>query len=293
MRKTGLPELATRRAERFVKDEGVSALPVDPIALATKKNIEVVAKPAETQGVSGMLIAIPDTNDFVIAYATHIENEGFKRFSVAHELGHFVLDGHCDHLFAGGVSVHSSHSGFISENKYEVQADHFAAGLLMPRALFEPAMDRAGSGFSAIDHLHTLCKTSITSTAIRYAQLSEEPVAVVMSTGSKIDYWFPSTAFKKIPGIDWLKKGASLPSGTATFEFNKDPDRIASAMRWDQSTSIREWFGDGPEQELNEDIVGLGSYGRTLTVLFADEEWPDAEDGEEEELGTWEPTFHR
>lgn len=282
-------ELAQRAAERLVKDNGWT-LPIDPIAIAQSREIEVRSIPADEPGVSGMLLR--SGNEYGIAYTTYVSNEGFQRFSVAHELGHFFLPGHPEKAI-GSDGIHKSRAGFLSDNKIEREADSFAAGLLMPKSLFAPAMDKAGAGFSAIDHLHTLCETSITSTAIRYAQLSEEPVAVVMSTGSKIDYWFPSTAFKRIPGIDWFKKGAALPRGTATFEFNQDPNRIASATRWDQSTSIREWFGDGPDRELNEDIVGLGSYGRTLSVLFADEPWPDEEDEEEEELGAWEPTFHK
>lgn len=36
---------------------------------------------------------------FGIQYASHIANEGFIRFTVAHELGHYFLPGHAEHLF--------------------------------------------------------------------------------------------------------------------------------------------------------------------------------------------------
>ena len=81
-------------AEKVVKERAISALPVDPIALAQDLGIEVVAKPASAQGVSGMLLR--RGNAFGIAYATHIDSTGFQNFSVAHELGHYFLRGHVD-----------------------------------------------------------------------------------------------------------------------------------------------------------------------------------------------------
>jgi Zn-dependent peptidase ImmA (M78 family) len=151
-----------------VEEAGITALLVDPVALAKARGIDVVAKPAAGEGVSGMLIRIPGNPDeFVIAYATHIDNEGFQRFSIAHELGHFVLDGHCDHLVGGDTPVHHSRAGLFGGDRYEMEAEHFAAGLLMPRRLFVAAMGRAGKGFQAIQKLHEQCRTSLTSTAIR------------------------------------------------------------------------------------------------------------------------------
>jgi hypothetical protein len=48
---------------------------------------------------------------------------------------------------------------------------------------------------------------------------------------------------------------------------------------------LDDWFDDAPEIEMKEDVVGLGSYGRTLTVLFTSEaidvEEDDASDDED------------
>src|SRR5690242_14722391 len=89
-------KMAKQRAERFLQDEGISALPVDPFAIAHSRDIEVKPKPDTAAGVSGMLLRYG--NAFGILYATHIRSEGFQRFSVGHELGHFFLEGHIDHV---------------------------------------------------------------------------------------------------------------------------------------------------------------------------------------------------
>jgi Zn-dependent peptidase ImmA (M78 family) len=111
-----------------------------------------------------MLLRYGDS--FVIAYATHIDNEGFQRFSVAHELGHYLLPGHIDQVLSDGKNIHESHSGFVSNNPYELEADHFAAALLMPNPLFSHAMWQTEAGLNAVVTLAGRCRTSLTATAI-------------------------------------------------------------------------------------------------------------------------------
>jgi hypothetical protein len=48
----------------------------------------------------------------------------------------------------------------------------------MPRSLFGEAAATAGSGLEAVITMATLCEMSLTSTAIRYARLITEHVAV-------------------------------------------------------------------------------------------------------------------
>ena len=151
--------IAAAAAERVVKERAFSALPIDPMALARDLGIKVMQKPARAQGVSGMLLRYG--NAFGIAYATHIDNSGFQNFSVAHELGHYYLPGHIDAVLSNG-DVHESHAGFASGDRYEIEADHFAATLLMPRALFTKAMSTAGDGLPAIEKLAEQCCTSLT-----------------------------------------------------------------------------------------------------------------------------------
>jgi hypothetical protein len=59
-------------------------------------------------------------------------------------------------------------------------------------------------------------------------------------------------------------------------------------------TSLSEWF-DGPVAvRLDEEVIGLGSYGFTLTV-FSSEDLPEEPDEEEDEEKTleerWRPRF--
>lgn len=278
-------------AEQLIKGWGLTALPVDPFAIAKKRDITVAAKPASRPGVSGMLIRVG--SEFAIAYATHLENEGFQRFSVGHELGHYFLPGHVDAVI-GDEGVHESRSGFASKDRYEMEADGFAAGLLMPRHLFFPALQRAGDGLVAIENLASLCKTSLHATAIRYTQCTRDPMAIVVSVGNTIEHCFMSDALKNIDGIDWLRKREFLPRSTTTFAFNQDAENVRRAVRIEESSNLQEWFGGRRSIEISEDVIGLGKYGKTLTVLY-DMDIPDPEDEEDEEslIESWTPRFRR
>lgn len=111
---------------------------------------------------------------------------------------------------------HESHAGFTSDNRIEREADCFAVGLLMPKHLFKDAMPAVGDGLSAIEHLADRCQTSLTATSIRFAQLSDAPMAIVLSTKDRIDYCLMSDGLKNLDGIDWIRKNSSLPENTAT-----------------------------------------------------------------------------
>jgi hypothetical protein len=87
---------------------------------------------------------------------------------------------------------------------------------------------------------------------------------------------------KEVRGIDWLRKHQIVPRGTTTAIFNANLNNIATAVRSDGTSDIQDWFGGSRSIEVSEDVVGLGSYGKTLTVLY-DFDLPDSEEEEDEE----------
>lgn len=277
-----------------MREHEIVSLPVDPFIIASKHNILVEAKSDTEPGVSGMLLRHGDA--FGILYATFIPNEGFQRFSVGHELGHYFLDGHMDHVLPQD-GFHASHAGFVSADPYEREADSFSAGLLMPKFLFRKVIGRSGQGLAAIEVAADSCRTSLTATAIRYTELTDDAVAVVMSTGKTIDYCFLSNAIRRLPQLTWLRKGMPVPRGTATEKFNNDSKRVANGEREVSNIDILDWLGGNRSLDAVEEVIGLGGYGKTLTVLtcptLLDETYQDEDDDESELEESWIPRFRR
>ena len=135
------------KALELLSDVGIDALPVDPLQIAQHLDIAVHAKPAHVEGASGWLIKSGE--HFGIAYATHIKSNGFQRFSIAHELGHYWLDSHPAHIFKQG-DMHQSHAGFGSADPSELEADYLAACLLMPATLCKRVIWGSKDGLAAV-----------------------------------------------------------------------------------------------------------------------------------------------
>jgi hypothetical protein len=263
-----------------VKGNGFQSLPVDPKKIAAASSIALMDFKPERLGISGFLMRSGE--DFGIGYSTAIQNEGFMNFTIAHELGHYFLGGHVQAVIGyGDTGIHYSESGFVSNDEYEREADSFAAELLMPEALFKITLQQVGSGFPAIEALATAGRTSLVATAIRFAKLADDPVAVVLTAGSQIEWCFVSPELRKCRGVFPLGKRSILPTKSTTAAFNGNPTLVQSGERAEGCCSLNLWFENAPDVEVKEDVVGLGHYDKTLTVLFTDELVTEEEEEED------------
>ncbi|MDP2846818.1 MAG: ImmA/IrrE family metallo-endopeptidase [Humidesulfovibrio sp.] len=280
---------AKGQGEKLAADEGNISFPVDLLAIASKREIIIEAITDAEPGVSAMLLR--DGNTFGIFYSTAIPSLGFQRFSIAHELGHYFLDGHVDQIpFDEGM--HASKAGTFCRDVFEQEADSFASGLLMPSRLFRRALNGFEDGLAGVKGLAGLCQASLTATAIRYAELTEAASAVVVSTGKTVDFACMSSAMKSFAKLTWLRRGDLLPKGTLTANFNAQRDQFDEAERSDE-TDLRLWLDGTRSRDVVEEIIGLGRYGKTLTVLTCPDADGDGEDEEEEDSlrESWTPRF--
>jgi hypothetical protein len=271
-------KMAKQKAEALLKQEGITSLPVDPFAIAASRDILVQPKPDTADGVSGMLLRHGDT--FGILYATYISS-----------------DGHIDHILPTD-GIHSSRAGFVSADPYELEADNFAAGLLMPAGRCKRLIARGDPSLAAIESLASDCRTSLTATAIRFAELTDDAVAVIISTGNTIDYCLLSEAMKSLPQLSWLKKGSAVPMRTATARLSGVAERVIKGDRATNEIDVMDWLGGTRSAVVTEEVVGLGRYGKTLTILSSSrighEEDGLGDDEDDEEIAErWTPRFHR
>ncbi len=158
----------------------------------------------------------------------------------------------------------------------EAEADHFAASMLMPAAMFRTAMRGAGEGFAAIEALQVTFSTAH-GHGVRYATLCDDPVVSVMSEGARSCYAFASASILDIRGLRLPRKGSRLPRDCETRRFNADPENVRSSRRAIAYSRLEDWLDKAPELDVKEDVFGLGGYGRPLTVLFA-EQMPDLDE---------------
>lgn len=284
--------MATQTGQKLARDEAFVAFPVDPFAIAAKFDFHVEKKPAGMAGVSGALIFAEPRP--IIIYSAELENAGFERFSVAHELGHYFLPDHPGEIMKAG-GQHFSRAGFTEGTSWiELEADHFAAGLLMPGSLVRSHLNQHLVGLEGICRLAADAGVSLTAAAIRTAECAPFPICIIVSRGPEVRYAFPSDEFKRLGSHIFLRKGDPLPSGV-TAAFNAQPENVVLARRSAGECDLMDWFDTDRHALLDEEVLGLGRYGFTLTVLsseaLADPDDQNSDGDEEALVDRWTPRF--
>lgn len=130
-----------------------------------------------------------------------------QRFSIAHELGHWMFDR--GKVAACGETQFSDWGQATAERR----ANKFAAELLLPKALFKKRAHFSDLNFKKIKNVSESFQTSLTATAIRLVELS--PITVVLASyGLEGRKWFVSSHLAKN-----LTPVAKPRNGTTAFHF--------------------------------------------------------------------------
>jgi predicted transcriptional regulator len=119
---------AWKRAQELLAAHNVRRAPVDVEGIASNY-ATIVAQPLDDE-VSAVLAPLDGRRWLILVNASHSDRR--RRFSIAHELGHLLLHNftapHADRAFRFRDA--RSSEGSVLE---EIQANQFAAELLMPR----------------------------------------------------------------------------------------------------------------------------------------------------------------
>lgn len=169
-------QFARSQAEQLLESLEFRQVPVDVKKIARKLKLELVHKDLGTE-VSALLISGGRSAAVYVNSEHHVNRQ---RFSIAHEIGHFVLR----HQFEAGEHVHVDQGNFISArgprastgiDPKEIEANQFAAALLMPSKLLrKEAHSIRGNERVLLDvHVHDL--------ATKFA-VSEQAMTIRLST---------------------------------------------------------------------------------------------------------------
>jgi len=123
------------RASELLRKHKLFTVPIDVEAFAEKLGARVVFDDLDDD-VSGFLLRENNVSTIAVNQSHHSNRQ---RFTIAHECGHLVLHaGKEDQLWVdraySPVFFRNLHSG-SGEKLHEVQANQFAAGVLMPEEL--------------------------------------------------------------------------------------------------------------------------------------------------------------
>lgn len=164
------------KVDGLLSEFGIGSLPVNVEKLAGSLGVEIYYDDLEDD-ISGFL-AIKNGKATIVVNEGHHQNR--RRFTIAHELGHFFLhvkDLNDEELFIDKVKFHRDQMSALGVERREVEANRFAAELLMPEdLLFSKAVEFSGQGFDItdkklIEDLARSCMVSEQALTIRLGDL--------------------------------------------------------------------------------------------------------------------------
>lgn len=224
---------------------------------AGKIGLEI--REVDSRGFEGALIRVPNKPKGIIAVKKDIRELGRKVFTAAHEIGHYFLPGHgVRDCYCKSSEIESWQKNVIREQ--EIAANRFASEILLPaREIYEFVKKRKATIESATD----LCaefQTSLTATALKCVDVSEEKCALIWSVDGTVKWFKKNENFRL-----FIRRG------------NLDEDSKASQI-------MRQSFQNHIEGEVNpevwlegesgihetriwEDSISLPSYNSVLSIL--------------------------
>jgi Zn-dependent peptidase ImmA (M78 family) len=192
------------------------------------------------------------------------------RFTIAHELGHFVNLRHfapagSEQLLCSKEDLRANGSPRNGRHGMEVQANEFAASLLMPKDYLASQSFMKGSPeISRLLAMQTMCHVSKEAAARRYVEIHGDDIAVVFSKDGSLVYSVKSRDF---PWID-LRPSQPIYGATTTREFLGQ----AGAISDQEEADPHHWLSDrdAPRWKLWEEVL-VQENGYRMTLLVGEE----------------------
>lgn len=267
---------AEATARKILKDFGIET--VEALASASLRDI-VQARGAYYEeypldGKDGRIVTYQDKS--VITIDRGITDTGKKRFTAAHELGHFEL--HRD-LIVKAVTQYDLCNWFQIGSQ-EREANEFASELLMPTKMFQKECAGKKFGSQLIEHLANTFIVSRTAAILKFAKSGNHPICVVCSQRNAVAWWkmspdFESAEHEFIPG--WLrykmKVSSRLPPPADSvagqlMRASRSGQTVEKFQQIEKST----WFVTRPEHDpkMFEYCNYVPQYDFALSVIWED-----------------------
>ncbi|MCC7422362.1 MAG: ImmA/IrrE family metallo-endopeptidase [Planctomycetaceae bacterium] len=233
--------------------ETPEAIDVETIAWLRGK---LSVKTGGVSGAEGRLVATPEHGGVIRVAPT--SNQGRRRFTIAHEIGHFVLH---QRSAIDRTTLRKDFTVWTTATE-EAEANYFAAELLMPEYMIRKRCVGIPS-IQLLDSLAAEFRTSLLATAFQYWDYSKEPVALILSEGHDMQSFRP---FKGgWPRIRFGEIHEHSAAGERLAGKAADSGKMVP-------TPAYAWLEgyDRSDKDIMEDSVYLEYYDRTITLLWVD-----------------------
>jgi hypothetical protein len=266
-----------RIAETFSNAHGLRRFPVDVRQLALGaadifgwKDPITQVQAASIKKFEGALFPGEDRSKWLLLYNQTLTSPGRIRFTMAHELGHYIL--HRLQRDSFECSSADMLNWSQDEKDMEGQADLFASYLLMPLDDYR-AQVGATVDLDVLGQCAERYGVSLTAAILKWLSYTDEKAVLVMSNNGFIDWaWSSEPALKAGAFFKTRTSTVELPSGSLAADAELRHERAGTMI----PASV--WFRFAESQvQLREMKVRADQYDSVLTLLClprAADFWP-------------------
>jgi hypothetical protein len=236
------------------------------------KTIGLTIEEAAAKTFDGALLRVAGRPLGKVVLNKDIREEGRKLFTLAHEIGHYVLPTHAKSGAVCRTREIQNWAPGLPES--ELEANRFAAEILMPTDLIATQL-RMEPSFRVIRLIAQRSHTSLTASTYRLVDLSSYRIAMVWCTAGKRMWYRRSGEFGRAVEI-----GPVSPESFAADCFHGEavPDHP-------ESVPATAWLYDNKLIEgarIWEESVSIPYYDSVLSLLYIREPI-EVEEGSEED----------
>ncbi len=246
--------------------------PLDIEEISLNVGIQEV-KDMKTDKYEGMLVALPDKSVGYINVNRSIREQTRRRFTIAHELGHFLITTHVNNYECNSYDT-NNYSDLTKPQ--EIEANRFAAELLMPEYYFAKEIQKKDPSYDLFQSLTDIFGSSLTSTLIRFKDFTDESISIVKSENAIIKWVLKSEEFKY-----YIESDVELSPDSYAIEYfrgNELPQEFDEVEKeaWFDTSEIKHHL------IIKELSIALPYYNQVLSVIWIEEDEEEIEDYEDE-----------
>ena len=229
----------------------------------------------------GMLVPHPGgSGEWGIVYNSAITSKGRINFTLAHELGHYLL-----HRHLSPKDVQCSNRDMLDwkseRGQIEAQANTFASFLLMPLDDFRIQIAGETVSIDLMRHLADRYEVSITAAILKWLGITDKRAMIVVGKEGFIDWAWSSNALMK-SGVFYRARQQVVPLPERSLAAREDLalDNVAGVVHpqgvWLGDEEVHEMTIFSPRNELSISLLiypGEAPFQRWDADLDEPKEW--------------------
>jgi hypothetical protein len=222
-------------------------------------------KEVDSDTFEGALIRVPKQLKGIVAIRRDVREDGRKRFTFCHEVGHFILPGHgTADCICLSEEVESWRKNMPEQ---ELAANQFAAELLLPYREVESFVKKTDLTINLAKKVSSEFEASLTAATLKCVDVTTERCAVAFSVAGSIKWFRRNENFHYFVRVNQKVSDESYAAQLFSGARIDEPFGAVPAEAWLEAENLPS------DARIWEDSILMPYYNSAITILTIHKPW--------------------